>query len=203
MALWRTGVCGAPLEYLNIKNRQTQIEQYGGAELWRYWEHIKHTRTSENGCFGFKMFNQDYRTVAEFDDSVLPEIWSHKVVYLTRNDRVGQAVSYARAIKTGQWFAGAYGGGAGDFNIRDIDHCMNSLAEQYTAWDLLFEATGGTPLRIAYEDISANVDDVVAKIVRYIGVSEDKGNVVNLPELEKQGDRLNERWKELYLEFGG
>jgi hypothetical protein len=100
--LWQTGVCGAPMEYLNFANRKNDmLVRLGNGDPVAYWNELRRRRTSRNGVFAFKAFVGDYaQTMRNYAD-LLPHIRSDKTIYLTRRDKLQQAVSYARAFKAG------------------------------------------------------------------------------------------------------
>src|SRR5262249_9964919 len=103
--LWNTGVLGAPMEYLNFR----WIERHGrwGApigDVREYWRQRRGVRTSPNGVFSYKMLVPNYFALRKRCPSLLTWLAPTHVVVLTRNDLLAQAVSYAKAIGSQQWF---------------------------------------------------------------------------------------------------
>jgi hypothetical protein len=100
--LWQTGVCGAPMEYLNFVNRKNDmLIRLGKADAVVYWDELRRRRTSKNGVFAFKAFIGDYsQTLQDYAD-LLPHIRSDKTIYLTRQDKLQQAVSVRFKAESG------------------------------------------------------------------------------------------------------
>src|SRR5437762_273022 len=110
--LWQTGCLGAPLEYLNYEpagpygfaNRSASQQQW----LWRS---ALRRRTSPNGVFGLKCFPVQLQQLQETNPELLNEVLASVlsvqhppcVVWLSRRDRVGHAISLARATLSGVW----------------------------------------------------------------------------------------------------
>jgi LPS sulfotransferase NodH len=64
LALWRTHLLGAPLEYLNFQlmageSRWTKLLHYER----KFWRELRRTRTDPNGVFSYKFFIQNYMKI--------------------------------------------------------------------------------------------------------------------------------------------
>lgn len=197
-ALWRTGVMGAPMEYLNLRNRKDDMIRRLGGDLVSYWRHVKEVRTSENGTFSFKAFLQDFRDASEWTPDILPYIKADKVIYLRRRDKMAQAVSYSRAHQSGKWFA--------DMNeLRDCAYSEASVRQSLRwvyeleeGWEKLFDRKRCKPLRIYYEDLEDDPGSVVREILEFVG-TEEGSEGLDIPMPIRQRDSITEEWIATYL----
>lgn len=108
LELWRTGMLGAPLEYLNSEfvSRETRWRKLQRGDV-KCWKELQCVRTATNGVFSYKFFVHDYVEILNRRPRLLPYIAPTHVVYFTRADKLSQAISYSRAIRSGAWFANA------------------------------------------------------------------------------------------------
>lgn len=197
--LWNTGVLGAPMEYLNL-NWIGRHGRWKAAlnDLRAYWTKIQHVRTSPNGVFSYKLFVQNYFTLLKRCPELLPCLAPTHVVYLIRNDIVAQAVSYARAIRSKQWFHNEYRRVDIEYDRTMIDHARTLIINQRTQWERVFSATAAEVLRVSYEDYVANKAEVVERVVRYVcGPTERAGNL-GLGNISVQRDLASNEWIERY-----
>jgi LPS sulfotransferase NodH len=125
-----------------------------------------------------------------------------KFVYLDRKDTVMQAVSKFKAELTGAYVAASqptrevtdddYDGE----RIRGIQRWNDRMA---ATWEETFALFGIKPMRVHYEELSADPDAIAAQAAAFIGL---KGAPVRdrRPVMLKQADELNERWAARYRE---
>ena len=180
--LWRTGVLGAPMEYLNLLNRDhDMVPRLGSGSLPDYWRELQHVRTSPNGVFSFKAFPQDFRQLAGRSADMLAEIWADKVVYLRRRDKLAQAVSYSRAFHSGKWFADVGERTSPQYDSKIISQAMSWIEDLEKGWELLFERKGCEPHRIFYEDIDRDAVRVVDEIVDFVCVAKRGALPLGIP----------------------
>lgn len=97
------------------------------------------------------------------------------IFYLTRNDLVGQAYSFARAKSSGIWHVkkGDSGSNTDDSIDRVPDNIMwqemlSILHDEYWT-ELAFNIAGIQPIRLAYEDLVTDQLQTVARILIAIG----------------------------------
>lgn len=171
--LWRTGVLGAPLEYLNSRMNKRQIEQ--SRDLLEYWSTVQRRRTGINGVFGWKMFIRHYQDMRDLNPEILPLLSADKIIYLDRRDEASHAVSHWRAIETQSWFAESPELHNISYDRGGIQDALTILRNQRNAWERLFSVLQAQPLRIFYEDFLSEPDKVISLICDYIGVFERDG----------------------------
>lgn len=119
--LWETGRVGAPKEYLNPMQLRDWEVRLGhplsrrlhqrasglvmGAVVGRGWTagrlraHLERVqqRRSSGGWFGLKVHQHHHHRLLA--TGVSPAVW----IRIRRRDRLGQAISWARALQTDQW----------------------------------------------------------------------------------------------------
>lgn len=198
--LWRTGVMGAPLEYLNPEIFERILHWENLAELDAYWRQICSRRTSPNGVFGWKMFTPSYVHIAEHAPALLSQIAPDHVIYLTRRDKVEQAVSYALAIDSGAWFSGTGLSAQSGYSRDAVERALRMIEQQEQSWQRIFDCAACSYLPVYYEDVNADWQGVVRSIADFcgvtLGVELDALRYVPLPD--KQGDQTNREWVEAY-----
>jgi LPS sulfotransferase NodH len=197
--LWRTGLLGAPLEYINLRNITGIVERFGNGDPIAYWRKLQEYRTSPNGVFGFKAFIPDYQRIANDHEEFLPEIHSEEVIYITRRNKVAQAVSYARATVTAAWFAGVPEKIQPTYDFKKIATAEKWIADQEAAWEFLFNRTKVRPLRIQYEDLLSDPQAAVDAIAKRVGVELSNFDRIEMPGLERQSGAESIEWAARFI----
>jgi LPS sulfotransferase NodH len=208
--LWQSGLLGAPMEYLNFPVMGQVFRRLGytpdekgliPAERIRdYWRDIRRLRTSLNGVFGFKMFPANYIEIARSYPTLLEEITPNYVVYLTRRDEVGQAMSYSRARRSKTWFAGVENTLDVPYDFDHIKSCLYSVQQQKKSWEDIFERTGVAPIRIFYEDLLDDGSGVVETVLHAMGIETDANAAVEVPMILRQSDGMSREWRERFAQ---
>jgi LPS sulfotransferase NodH len=208
--LWQTGLLGAPMEYLNFRIMGDLFQRLGyrpgedglieATKVSAYWRDVQRLRTSSNGVFGYKMFTSNYTEVAKKFPDFLPSITPNYVIYLTREDAIGQAMSYSRAQRSRVWFAGAGQNPAVEYDYEHIKICLRSIEQQKAAWESVFQLTGVKPHRISYENLMTSGDQVIAGVLRAMGMSPDASSALEIPMIMRQTDGISRSWRERFQE---
>jgi LPS sulfotransferase NodH len=199
--LWRTGVLGAPMEYVNFINRlHDMVPRLGKGEVTEYWRELQARRTSPNGVFSFKAFSSDFAHFGTKYPDLLPHVSWDRVVYLTRRDKIGQALSYARAFQTKQWFANQEPHHAPEYDKLAVDQAVQWVHQSEAAWELLLERKGCDVLRVHYEDLLSDVDHVVQKVATFMEIELSSFQHMDLPLTNVQRDATSGEWRRRYLE---
>jgi LPS sulfotransferase NodH len=102
-------------------------------------------------------------------DDVLP---FHRWVWLVRKDKVLQAISLARAQRSGRWAMTNSADSMSDNFEYDFFHILANLmiilAGEH-GWELYFQQHNIEPFAIEYEDFFAQVDRQLPQLVDYLG----------------------------------
>ena len=171
---------------------------FGAKVLWHHFEHLlvmlRHTE------------GHDLPDL-ELLRRTFPDL---RYVFLTRRDKVRQAVSYDRAIRSGVWWSiSAEANEVGKlpspasvmpppFDFDQIDEWVTRLTEFESNWRRHIKRTGIEVFELAYEDMVDNFESTVLTILHYLGLPISAGTRVAPPRLERQADFVTEEWVRRY-----
>jgi LPS sulfotransferase NodH len=197
--LWKTGVLGAPFEYLGYPGGQ-----FGGEMAKRlepsshadYLAKVVACRTSRNGVFGVKVNFKDFQETLARVPETLSILSPTTHIYFDRQDKLAQAVDMARALASDR-----------QVSVREqrapplrydrslISKCLGSLERGRLGWMRWFEANAIVPFVVTYEDLAADTTGVVRDIVKLLGVQDDEPEALLHPaEVEMRSHGINEKW---------
>jgi LPS sulfotransferase NodH len=195
LRLWRTGGLGAPLEYLKSDTIAELEKRLGAASHAGYWCALQGRRTSPNGVFGFKAFGSHIKECGrdrpQLVDICLPP---DRVIYLTREDKDRQAISFARATQTNAWISGARPTAIASYDREFIAGCRRFIERQEIAWQRYFERLKIAPVFVTYESLIGDADRTTTRIAQALGVDLLDCAEVKLPALHRQSDELTQEW---------
>ena len=197
---------GAPLEYLNPAFYEPLMREEGLPNLAEYWAHVRLRRTSANGVFGWKMFTPSYMRIAEDAPQLLAQIAPDYVIYLTRRDKIEQAVSYAMAMASGVWYSGVLRAAHPAYSIEAVTRALKMIEHQEESWQRIFACTECQYLPVYYEDVIADWKQVVREIAAFCGVAlgAELDALPHVPLPDKQADQTNQAWVQAYRrDIGG
>lgn len=212
-----TRVAGRPREYFNELTEGKFFKEWSVSTYGDYLPKIRAMATSPNGVFGIKVHWCQFdpmidklKTVSALQhastqavlDKIFPEL---SFVWLSRRDRVRQAISHFRAIQTGQWWKIGPANGDSSASPMMLDCAAVLKLEQFAVnndreWERLLSALGVTPLRIYYEDLAARYDSTIAEVLNWLGVS-SQASAIRQPRLIKQADEMSDKWVEEYTNY--
>lgn len=221
------GVAGAPREYFapSCLPRHLWEEVDGGKTVKHYTEDyvrsvVREYRTG-NGVFGVKVMWQHFEQLmadlrrflgdeagSRSDGEVLKAFFSDRCnfIFVTRKDKLKQAISWEKAEQTGVWLHLAGGeakkeSAAPVFDYDQIRLRMALLREREEHWQDFFGRNGITPLTIVYKDFEEHYEETVRKALAFLGIELPDGVEIDEPELVKQADEVNEEWERKYHEI--
>jgi LPS sulfotransferase NodH/glycosyltransferase involved in cell wall biosynthesis len=202
-ALASTGVAGFPDESF-VAAFDRSLEEDDHDEFCRRLLRRVEARTTPNGVFGAKIFVEDLeRLIArlgspaagkapfELLTSRLPRL---RLIYLSRRDRLRQAISLVRAEQSGRWSHNDRPVARVRLDRARIRRALGSIAADTAKWDAFFAAWPAAPIRVHYEDLAARYEATALAVVRQLGI-ETVAPIVFAPRrLVRQADALTERW---------
>ncbi len=214
-ALARTGVAGRPTEYFNRRFWPELSERFRVETVPDFLEAATRQTATPNGVFGVKvMLDRDMepffrglqRVYGALPDTELVQAAfpNLRFVYLTRRNKVRQAVSFVRAQQTGVW--ARYTGEAETKNLKPefdsaaLNRSVHDLALREVRWQDLFGALGASPYTVVYEDYVRAPEAAVRGILDFLGLEPPAD--WSLPELpmERLADEVSDAWVKRYLE---
>jgi LPS sulfotransferase NodH len=180
------------------------------ADAWR--ARILHEGSTPNGVWGGKLMwghvedllgrarRLDGLAQADLATVLRALLGDVRLVFVTRADKVAQAVSLWRAVQTQRWSAAA---GAprqptdATYSFAAIDHLAGQLARDDAAWRAWFAAHAShAPLELSYDAIAADPRAAVERVLGFAGLpAADVGD----PPLRDQRDARSREWVERYL----
>jgi LPS sulfotransferase NodH len=194
LQLWKTGVLGAPLEYLNMIDRDDDVDAFGG-DLHAYWRSIRRRRTSPNGVFGSKLFTGTIRDIFKRQETALELITADYLIDLRRRDHVQQAVSYARAMQTRIWIEGGFLPETDPtYDFKLIHECLTMIERQEKSWSDIAERTGARVLTLYYEDYSLDAGAAIERVKTFVGVQGEAQPLTHIPDIPRQRDAISAEW---------
>ena len=160
-----------------------------------YLRYLYAHRTSPNGVFSVKIHWDHFAELSQrglrLEDLPQPISWIH----ISRGDLLAQAVSLARANRTNQWNTRRVPNHRRAPSLEYDDAAVLSayrvLAEAAAQWPRFFEQAGITPISVVYEDLDAEYEPTVRRVLDGLGI--DVGDIAE-PELQRQRDAINSDW---------
>jgi LPS sulfotransferase NodH len=196
--LGATGVAGAPAEFFHPDKMRLLQERWAAPTLDDYLRELLARKTSPNGVFGAKAHLGQYDPLFGESDprGFLP---SPQIVFITRRDRLRQAISWVRALQTQRWVS--RDGPEAQPAVFDAEHIarkMRRIGREEERWEALFERHGIVPHRVVYEDFVAAREETVRGVIRAVGVEAPADLHLPPPVHDRQADELSDEWVERY-----
>ncbi|WP_290522737.1 Stf0 family sulfotransferase [Alcanivorax sp.] len=196
--LYSTGKFGYPLEYFNPVNIPFWQDRAGKKN---HIDYILRKRTSPNGCFGIKLHWSQLELFCRFlDQKSGLDLSDFSFVFLTREDKLSQAVSAARAQQSGAYISDVEERGKLKYNRKLIQKKLSRTINDEASWRYFFALNDIGFLDLKFEDVCRSPDEAVMKIAKHVGIA-DSDIHVNQAYLKKpQSDNLNSEWKRRFIE---
>jgi LPS sulfotransferase NodH len=234
-ALKETGVPRRPREYfwglrspevLRLLPHDAQLDRdservatWNRDDYARHLDASIHEGTTANGVFGAKMMWGYFDDFLELtrgiprlggmgDGSLLNAAFPDlHYVFVSRSDKVRQAVSLWRALQTWVWRKAE--GHADDeplpeqravYSFDAIDHLLDQLRRHEDAWRGFFFRIGRRPLSVLYEEVAGDLDATVDRVLRELDLERAPVSAPVTQRMHRQSDDLSESWVQNYLE---
>lgn len=212
--LWDTSAVGAPKEYLNPTQRRDWSIRRGQRRyrllrgplrgvigriplsddgLGAHLHHVRERRSS-GGWFGLKIHAHHHHRLLGDRRSLEAYLGPIHWLRIHRSDRLGQAISWARAIQTGRWAAGERGWLPPIYSRPLIERCLRQIDAGERYWDRFFAARGAVPLRLEYCALAADPCGEVGRVLSWLGVEAP----VAAPSMGRQADAISAAWRARY-----
>lgn len=157
-------------------------------------------RASDNGVFAVKTLYDDFHRVVlsiGLDHQQLPgEV---QFVRMRRRDTLRQAVSGAKAEKTGRWHSTDpnHNPTTPTYSRGSIEQFKVEAARCGNGWRDYLESHGITPHEIWYEDLADDFKGELAKVFQFLGL--DVPDPLPAAPLERTSNEIDDEWVERYL----
>jgi trehalose 2-sulfotransferase len=198
--LWRTGVLGAPVEFLNPYDAlPVLMNRFKASSPSDYVKKLIERRSSKNGVFGLKTHSHHFEAFLKQYPLLLEALSPVTFIHINRRNKLAQAVSMAKALQTDFWTSRIESERPPvQYDRELIAKCLAEVELQELKWPRWFEAHKIIPFQVLYEDLIADGPKVVRSIVELLGVEDDEPDEVHVPPMNRQGDGTNREWIERF-----
>jgi LPS sulfotransferase NodH len=214
-ALTTSGLAGFPAEYFGANQADRLAKSWQITGQADYLGMLFRHRSTANGVFGakvtwrhFGVFVDRSRDIehcralapAALASALLPNL---RYVWLTRRDKLRQAISYSRALQTGVW--NVTRPDVAERPVPQYDRGSITTLLQATRDDEeqireYFSANGIKPLTIIYEEFVYCYEATCRDVLQYLGEQAADDFRLPSPALTRQRDAQTEEWVQRYEE---
>lgn len=216
-----TGMAGAPEEYFGrilVPPHPGQMAWANTADEDEFFHRVRQLGTTPNGVFGARVhwphFKSMVRRVRDYLDApelAAPEALAHMFpephfIWLKRRNKVAQAVSYFRAIRSNRWTLAS--GEMADpnpaddeFDFTEIERLRRRCIIWDACWKRFFASSGIEPIELTYEDFERSMDSTIHSVLWHLGLDVD-GFQRARPNIQRQSDDLSEEWIKRFNTIG-
>ena len=169
--LWRTGVLGAPVEFLNPYDAlPVLMNRFKAASPADYIAKLIERRSSKNGVFGLKTHSHHFEVFLKQYPQLLEALAPVTFIHISRRNTLAQAVSMAKALQTDFWTSRIESERPPlQYDRELIAKCLEEVEQQELKWPRWFEAHRIEPFRVVYEDLIADTPKVISQYRRTLG----------------------------------
>ncbi len=194
--LWRTGVLGAPVEFLNPYDAlPVLMNRFKASSPADYITKLVERRSSKNGVFGLKTHSHHFEAFLKQYPSLLEALSPVTFIHINRRNKLAQAVSMAKALQSDFWTSRIESERPPlQYDRELIAKCLEEVQQQELKWPRWFEAHNIKPFHVVYEDLIADTPKVIRSIVELLGVENDERDDVLVPPTKRQGDGTYRDW---------
>jgi LPS sulfotransferase NodH len=205
-----TGCAGRPSDYFDGAEQENHTREWGltAGDQTAYVRAMRDHATTPNGVLGSKLMWNDFDSLRS---SLRPPpgtdaglelmrttFGDPQFVWLRREDKVRQGISWWRAFVTDQWALRP--GQEAEQPAPDVEEMVRlvQLAQWYEdGWRQWFASTGIQPCQVSYEDLARDRLAVVNRVLEFLRLP--RLDAADLPPVRyrKQADSLTERYVDL------
>jgi LPS sulfotransferase NodH len=234
-ALINTNLAGRPTEYFGPAQTRSLLKQWDVPNYAACLARIMEEGTTPNGVFGAKIiwqFIEDFidhlRDIPGYEKLLMPQLLSTvfphlSYIWITRRDKVRQAISFWKAIQTRGWI------GIEDrqpqaqitaqksiltedwkqqpanteaiFDFKTIERLRRGLEEDEVEIQQFFTTCRVQPFKVVYEDFVGTYEETVFQILDYLQIPIPEQPVFGERKLKKQANEQSEEWVQRYYEM--
>lgn len=184
-----------------------------------YLSQVRQEATTPNGVLGAKVmwnylddFISNLRDIPAYRDLAVPTLLSTifpdlHYIWVTRQDKVRQAISLWKAIQTWTWREDEISSSPHQhghthqdlcFHFEAIDHLVQQIEADEQEWLRYFVQSSIHPYRIVYEDLVENYQTIIPSILRYLQIPVPEHLTFTTTQMKRQSNNLSEEWVERY-----
>jgi LPS sulfotransferase NodH len=209
-----TGVLGRPLEYFDPQNEEEFFQRVGASSYRGYLDHLVSEWTAIGSVFGAKLLHeylerflvklrsaiQPQEAVMKDGDLLATVFPGVKYIWLTRRNKIRQAVSYVRAWQSQAWAWHDEQVAEPRYDFQLLDAVFDKLVFQEAGWQDFFSTNEIWPLTVVYEDFVGHAEETTHKVMDFLEVP--RPAQLNRLEVQpvRQTDGLTEDWVARFAE---
>jgi LPS sulfotransferase NodH len=227
--LQATGLAGDPREFFGHK-MAFWMERWRTPTLPTYAARLNQARSTPNGVFGAKLLYRQLlhleslaRQDPELAEVPLAEILARlfpnlHVIWISRDDKVRQAISWFKARQTGVWgqdqgtdtvkLGAAWRMGdepllPGElaFDYDGIAELVQQAEEEDAAIGHFLAESGLEPFKAVYEEFAPRYEETVFELLRWMGLMVPPDLGLPNPRTVRLADDRTEEWAERYRQM--
>ena len=217
--LCQTGRAGRPTEYFSSGYQQHWAKRWGTTTYVDYLRRVLDVGTDRNGVFGAKAHPRQLRNFAQQETVTSAgtnvelraalERWlpAPRYVWLRRDDKLRQAISWAKSMQTNVWWdtqvaPAPFDEPAPDGLRFDVEFLMGALVRmrrEERMWERFFAENDIAAYTVWYEDLAIDPRKVLEGVVDFLGLPNLGTATPVTPSLRRQSDETSERWVRRYV----
>lgn len=170
---------GVPHEYFNVLHHdllglQNRLDP---KDLAAYWQFLLTHRTTPNQVFGMKLQWFQYQNNKIFLDKLMSEL-PIQYIFLYRKNLKAQAVSFYKALLSGQWgFDEAITTAPLPKPVDEADSLLKhhqGLLDSINNWQQFFIEKQVQPMLVAYEDFIQHPESTIQALAEQLGLAPEQ-----------------------------
>jgi len=234
-ALINTNLAGRPTEYFGPAQTRSLLKEWDVPNYAACLARIMEEGTTPNGVFGAKIiwqfmenFIDHLRDIPGYEKVSMPQLLSTifphlSYLWITRRDKVRQAISYWKALQTDGWIEiedwqpqaqiTAQKSVLAEnwkqrpskkeviFDFKTIERLRRGLEEDEVEMQQYFTTCEIQPFKVVYEDFVDSYEETVFQILNYLKIPVPEHLVFGERKLKKQANERSEEWVQRYYEM--
>ncbi len=211
--LTATDLAGRPSEYFLPQNEKEWSEKRGASTYDEYLSKVVAETSSPNGVFGSKMMFEYFgdslaklRALPRFADeeiddaSLLCRVFPNlKYIWLTRTNKLRQAVSYLRAWQSQSWATNQEPLRSPEYSFELLDMVLSKIVLQEVGWQEFFAANSIVPFVVTYEDFVPHQELTIGRILDFLEIPYPETLVSRAQTARRQADEITEEWVHRFI----
>jgi len=206
-------------DFSRLDDISTTPTSQGTNTFEHYLTEVLAEGTTSNGVFGAKImwgyfddFISNLRDIPSCKELPTPTLLAAvfpnlHYIWVTRDDKLRQAISLWKAIQTWTWREDESSTPAGQpehpkkelhFHFEAIDHLRQQIVENEQAWQDYFDAAAIEPFKITYEELVEHYEVTAMQILKYLHVPILEYITFAERRMKRQADALSEEWAARY-----
>jgi trehalose 2-sulfotransferase len=187
-------------EQLNFDTVQKQSAEWGVTSFPDFIKEATARFAKGKFAHGFKASVDQLMMLQRFG---IPNMYAGglRIIHITRQDLIGQAISYQIASQTQKWTSKQAGIGEDvtvRFDAQQVTRLVDGAQASANGIAIFAEIFGHPRLPVSYEDLVQSPHRILHQIAGFAG-REGEDWPVEVPEIERQVSALNAQFRQLFL----